>query len=247
MSELERKLDAARDRGSTTRRPRTSPARWPHACTRPGRAGAGSAQRWPPAAAVLAAAGALLAVSPGARSAVLDLLEVAGVSIERVPELPEVEVRTAPYFGARTTLADARFDAAHPVLLPRLGDLERPDRVYFNAYPPGGAVVLLYGSLQHPRLVITQWSGETVEPVFYKVAGPGTRVTRVTVDGERGVWLEGAPHLVYTMSRQRRVPGAALPGRQRPGLAARRARVPTRGGRRPRRGDPHRRVDAVEA
>jgi hypothetical protein len=152
------------------------------------------------AAAVVASVAALLAVSPGARSAVLDLLEVAGVSIERVPELPEVEVRTAPYYGERTTLANARFDASYPVLLPRLGDLERPDRVYTSAYPPGGAVVLLYGTLQQPRLVITQWSGETVEPVFHKVAGPETRVTRVTVDGDRGLWLEGAPHLVYTLS-----------------------------------------------
>jgi hypothetical protein len=151
------------------------------------------------AAAVLAAAAALLAVSPGARSAVLDLLEVAGVSIERVPELPEVPVRGGLYLGTPTTLAEAQRDVGFPVLRPRLGDLERPDEVYVHFYPPGGAVALLYGSLDRPRLVVTQWRGQTVEPVFHKVAGPGTRVSRVTVDGNPGVWLEGAPHLVYTI------------------------------------------------
>ena len=151
-------------------------------------------------AAALAAAGALLAASPGARSAVLDWLEVAGVRIERVPALPEVRVRTEPYFGSRTTLAAAVRDAGFGVLRPRIGDLERPDEVYFQPYPAEGAVALVYGSRRHPRLVITQWRGQTVEPVFHKVAGPETRVTRVTVDGHPGVWLDGAPHLVYTIA-----------------------------------------------
>jgi hypothetical protein len=154
------------------------------------------------ALAVLAvAAGALLAASPGARSAVLRFLHLGGVRIERVEDLPVVEVRQLPYFGNRVTLAEARRAVGFRILFPRLGDLDRPDEIYLRTLPPGGAVTLVYGSLARPRLALSQSRGDPIEPLLIKVLGRATRVDRVSVDGARGVWIEGAPHQVLTSWR----------------------------------------------
>jgi hypothetical protein len=143
--------------------------------------------------------GAVLAASPGARSALLRWLHIGGVRIERVEELPVVEVRQRPYFGNRVSLAEARGAVDFRVLLPNAGDLDEPDAVYLRALPPGGTVTLVYGSLARPRLALSQSRGAAIEPVLIKVLDPGTRVEHLTVDGARGVWLEGAPHLVVTV------------------------------------------------
>ena len=149
------------------------------------------------AAVTLASAGALLAASPSARSAVARWLEVAGVRIERRDELPEIPTRGAPYYGTRTTIARAQEEVSFSVLVPP--ELGRPDAVFFQLYPPGGSVSLLYGTPRRPTLVLTQYAGRSVEPVSLKVAGPDTRVELLTVGGGPAVWLEGAPHLVYTI------------------------------------------------
>jgi hypothetical protein len=154
--------------------------------------------------AAVAAVGGLLAVSPAARSAVARWLEVAGVRIERRDALPEIPRRTTPFLGARTTIARAEDASGLTVLVPR--ELGRPDAVFFRLYPPGGSVALVYGTPQRPRLVLTQYRGASVEPVSLKVAGPQTRVELLEVAGARAVWLEGAPHLVYTFVEDEEYP-----------------------------------------
>ena len=86
-------------------------------------------------AAVLVAVASLLAVSPSARSALLDWLGIRGVTIERVPELPEVPLRAAPSFGKRVSLELARERVDFEVRLPRLDGLPRRT-VYLSLDPP---------------------------------------------------------------------------------------------------------------
>ena len=85
-------------------------------------------------------------------------------------------------------------------------ELGRPDATFFRLYPPDGSVALVYGDPRRPRAVLTQYHGRSVEPVSLKVAGPETRVELVTVGGAEGVWLEGAPHLVYTLAANEEYP-----------------------------------------
>lgn len=148
------------------------------------------------AAAVLAAVcAAVLAASPDARSRVLDWLRIGGVEIRRTSELPEVPMRVEPFFGERVTLKEARRRVDFPVLLPER--LEEPDGVYHREHPSGGAVTLVWGAVGRPRLALTEWAGRVVEPVVLKLIPPGTRADIVTVGEGTGVWLHGAPHVLF--------------------------------------------------
>jgi hypothetical protein len=150
------------------------------------------------AAVVLVAA--VLAVSPGARSAIRDWLGLGGVQIVRVDELPEVERRDIPPFlGERVPLEQSRRRVEFAIAWPR--ELGEPDEVWVRDYPPGGAVTLVYGSAAQPRLLLTEWRGYTTEPVFLKTVAPGTRIETVNVGVSPGVWLDGAPHAVVSAAR----------------------------------------------
>ena len=168
--------------------PRRAPRSWPLHPTR----------RLRPAVAVplalLALAAGGVAAVPSARSAVLRWLGIEGVRIERVPERPTPAPTTSPLdLGERTTLARG-------VLVPRA--LGRPDEVYTDV----DHVTLLY----RPRrglpesaqtgagALLSQFPGRTHPELIRKLAGPGTTVERVRVDGEPGYWLGGAVHsLIY--------------------------------------------------
>jgi hypothetical protein len=147
------------------------------------------------AAVLVAVLAAVLAVSPDARSRVLDWLRIGGVEIRRTDEIPLVRLRAEPDFGEPVTLEEARRRVDFPVLLP--DELEEPDRVYHREYPPGGAVTLVWGTAARPRLALTEWAGRVVEPVVLKLIPPGTRADVMTVGEGTGVWLHGAPHVLF--------------------------------------------------
>lgn len=49
-------------------------------------------------------------------------------------------------------------------------------------------------------LLVTEFRGVADPTLIQKFIGPDTTVTAITVDGEAGVWLDGAPHqLGYTL------------------------------------------------
>ena len=146
--------------------------------------------------AVLAlAAGAALAVPP-ARTAILEWLGLRGVRIERVPEQPKVPAGADLGLGRPVTLAEARRLAAYRVLVPALASFARPHEVWFAPDLPGGQVAFVYRGegRRHPRILLTQFRAEPGFQYIGKLAGPGTRIEPVTVNGEPGYWLEGAPH-----------------------------------------------------
>jgi hypothetical protein len=135
-------------------------------------------------AATLLLAGGAMAVAP-TRNAILRLLGLRGVRIERVPQLPPVPGRTRLRLGQRIPLARARHAAGFTALLP-----PGAPAAYLGHDVPGGRISLLIG-----RVLIIEFRG-TATPFIFKIVGPGTTVKLVQVSGHPGVYLSGAPHEV---------------------------------------------------
>jgi hypothetical protein len=149
----------------------------------------------------LALAFALLAVAIGAvmavpqtRAAILEFFHLRGVAIERVEELPTVSTQqdfNKLFVGEPVSLAEARRRADFEVVVPEaLGD---PDGIYYQETPPGGMVSFVYGTLEQPRALVTEFHA-TVKDVILKKAAADTEIEAVNVDGEPGYWLSGEPH-----------------------------------------------------
>jgi hypothetical protein len=137
-------------------------------------------------ATALLLAGAAMAL-PATRHAILRVLGLRGVSIERVPRLPSLPAGagTGLGLGERIPLARARFAADFTALVPAT-----PAAAYLGHDVPGGRISVLTGSV-----LIIEFRG-TATPFVFKLIGGGTRVERVRVHGGPGVYVSGAPHEV---------------------------------------------------
>jgi hypothetical protein len=147
------------------------------------------------ALAVLAVAiGAVMAV-PQTRAAILRFFHLRGVTIERVKEIPTVPLQrdfNKLLVGEKVTLDEARRRAAFNVAEPKA--LGEPDGVYFQETPPGGMVSFVYGTLEHPRALVTEFRATVNEDVIFKKTAGNTNIEAVKIDGGRGYWLSGDPH-----------------------------------------------------
>jgi len=168
-------------RGIETRAPR-SPRRWAAVV----------------AFAALAALAATLAV-PEARSSLFRFLHIGGERIEFVDELPSVSpdpegIDLDVVLGDRVSLAEARRRAEFD--LRELDDA--PDRVYLGSR---GTIWFLYGEPQSVQLLVAQTALLSVDEqlILKKISGPGTRVEETLVNGERGYFVSGDPHLVLLL------------------------------------------------
>ncbi|MDX6679083.1 MAG: hypothetical protein QOE31_3135, partial [Solirubrobacteraceae bacterium] len=120
----------------------------------------------------LLVAGALV---PPVRSAVLDVLGIAGRErVIRVPAAPDTS-RPALDQGAPTTLALARRSVAFEIRLPRV--LGAPREVRVSDAIAGRAVTLVY-----PDATLLEFAGG-LDPVLQKRIGPGADARPVTVAG----------------------------------------------------------------
>jgi hypothetical protein len=152
---------------------------------------------WPPAAqtaaVLLAIFVALMALSPGVRSAVLEALGLQGARIERREPSPQARAAGSRLeLGTATTVAAARDRAPFDIVVP--GDPGQPDGVFFDAAAPaGGQVAFVWTRPGRRPLLLTQIAA-LPEPVVGKAAGAGTRVEELEIDGEPAFWLSGAPH-----------------------------------------------------
>jgi hypothetical protein len=151
---------------------------------------------WPVAAqvavALLAVLAALMAVSPGVRSAVLDVLGLEGARIERREPSPRARaIGDRLDLGRRVTLEQARRGVRFDVVVP--DDPGPPDAVWLDRAAPGGQVAFVWDVGARRPLLLTQIAA-LPEPVVGKAAGAGTRIEGLTVGGEPGFWLSGVPH-----------------------------------------------------
>jgi hypothetical protein len=143
-------------------------------------------------ALVAIAIGAAFAV-PSARSAILRWLGLEHVRVVRVETLPPAHKLASADLGTRTTMAGAARRADFGLLrLP-----QPPDSVYVATTDAGARVTFVYGDVERPRLLVSELRGFGVTKFVQKLYGSGTRVERVEVGGEPGLWLSGAPHAVY--------------------------------------------------
>lgn len=182
MPELELRLAALRDELAWPETPRLEPA----LDRRPARS-----QRLRPLAlglaVVLTVLAGILALSPGARSAFLEIFDLKGARVERVETLPQVEAQPVD-LGERVDREEAERRLGFELL-----DLGEPDAIFVR---DGMVATLVYGQLEKPRLVLSQLNGAVWEGFAKKAAGGGTRIESVVVGGERGLFVSGDEHYV---------------------------------------------------
>jgi hypothetical protein len=151
------------------------------------------------AVALAAVAGAVLALSPGARSGLVDLLDrVPGIQIERSVSLPEVPYGQAPFYGIQMPLDEAQGHFGRALRLPK--GVGEPDRVYWLQYPPGDMITAEYGAENGgAKLVFSQW--KTGGPdLFSKTLSFNTTAEPAVVDGNPGLWISGGDHAVFYLA-----------------------------------------------
>ncbi len=91
-----------------------------------------------------------------------------------------------------TTLDQARALARFKILLPP-GEL--PSKVYSQQFPDFGdaqQVILVFGDPSTPRFTLY----EATNFLYGKMVSGGTMIEETSVNGERALWLSGAPHLL---------------------------------------------------
>jgi len=138
-------------------------------------------------AILLAVLAGVLAFSPGARSAFLEIFRLKGATVERVERLPEVEVQAID-FGVQVSRQEAERRVGFELV-----DLGKPDAVFVRGTRMAS---LVYGSEEKPRLVLSQLRGAVWDGFVKKVGSGGTRIDEVTVNGERGLFITGDEHFV---------------------------------------------------
>ena len=139
-------------------------------------------------AILLAVLAGVLAISPGARSAFLEIFHIRGATVELVETLPDVEAQRVD-FGERVGREEAERRAGFPLL--DLGS--EPDAIFIR---PDGLASVVYGDPARPRLVLSQARGAIFDGFIKKSGSRGTRVEEVTVRGQRGLFVDGADHFV---------------------------------------------------
>src|SRR6266542_1467500 len=152
--------------------------------------------------AVLAVA--VLVVVPDARAAANEFLRLRGIVIFQAPA---IATPRASFAGALVTLDEARRGADFTVRAPTDPRLGAPDEVYLGKSPNGthDVVTLVYGSRTGIPVsreaavsaLVVEFRGRIDETLFAKVAAAGTRIEDVTVNGGKGFWIEGEPHLFF--------------------------------------------------
>jgi hypothetical protein len=152
-------------------------------------------------AALLVAVVAALAV-PQARTAILEFFHIRGATVERVPTLPETPVRPIDLgLGPEVPLEEAQDRAAYKVVDPSF--LGEPDEIHYDPSRPGGQTAFLWRDDEgEPTLLLTQFRADVDTAYIEKMAGPGTTIELLTVNGEQAIWLTGTPHAyVYRDAR----------------------------------------------
>jgi RNA polymerase sigma factor (sigma-70 family) len=144
---------------------------------------------------------------PESRNAIAERLGLRGVSITHLDDVPAST--TAPTqltlgLGPPVSIARAREQLGAPLLIPdRLG---QPDEIYAGS----GQAWLVYAPRQTlpsvPQasgvgLLLTEFRA-SFDPalVLGKGVPSGTRIEEVRVNGDRALWIEGAPHLFFRES-----------------------------------------------
>ena len=165
---------------------------------------------------------AVLAFSPEARATATDILRLRGVEIFRGPvPTPSPTPSRSPAssgairspspspalgLGTRVTLDEARARAGYPVVVPTDPLLGSPDEVYLRAVTNSTQVSFVYTTRAGIAVsaeagvsaLVTEFRGATIDENFFgKVLDQNTTLTKVTVAGQPGFWIQGKPHFFF--------------------------------------------------
>ncbi len=154
-------------------------------------------------ASLLVLAGGVFAAVPDVRDSVLEFFGLRGATVERREQLPPAPELRPLQLGERTTLDAARGALAFEPLLPRAAG--PPDGVYVDESVPGARLSLAYrprSGLPEARstglgLLVDEFRGDLSPDYSAKIAGQATRIESFRIDGNRAIWLEGAPHFFF--------------------------------------------------
>lgn len=166
---------------------------------------------------------ALALAVPAVRTAAGEILRIGGIDIFRGPA-PTAPAPTAParpspsgtippsptpLFGVPVTIDEARARAGYPLAVPTDQALGLPDEVYLRTLR-GGATQVTLVYRQRAGIPVSPFAGVSAVVVFLpgtlepgalgKVAGPGTTIELVSVNGGSGAWLSGQPHQIFYRS-----------------------------------------------
>ena len=148
------------------------------------------------AIAILAAALAAAFAVPQARTALLRWFHLRGVAVERVDTLPPaVERSQAKGLGRPVSRKEAERELGVRLALPPLAGGE-PKRVYVLA--GAFATVILHD--QGHALLLSEFRATRYE-LLKKLVGSKSVIAPATVNGARGLWLQGPPHTLTYVDR----------------------------------------------
>ncbi len=186
MSELELRLTALREELAWPETPRLEPTFDPRTAR-----GSRVPRLALAFAVLLAVVAGVLALSPGARSAFLEIFHLKGASVELVETLPQVNAQPID-FGERVSREEAERRVGFELV-----DLGKPDAVFVRGTRVAS---LVYGPVEKPRLVLSQLRGGVWEGMVKKLGGSGTRIEQVRVDGHQGLFITGDQHFVMFLN-----------------------------------------------
>jgi hypothetical protein len=149
------------------------------------------------------------------RTAIAERLGLRGVHIAWIDDAPTplpTPVGAALALGHPVTLAEAQAAVEFPVLMPTTASLPSPPEIYISGEDATAMISFVYP--ETPGLpaanetgvgaLLTQFAGRAERSLIEKgLQSPGgsgeprTRLEPVTVRGEPGFWITGAPHAVY--------------------------------------------------
>jgi len=147
-------------------------------------------------AALVVAAAALLAASPGVRAELRKLLGLGAVRVEVVRELPPLRAGSHVDLGTQVTAAEARLNTGRTP--PAIGALGTPDALYLALEPPATLTAAyrprpgLPEAFDGIAALLSTFRGDPFAFVQKLVAGD-TPVREVRVAGAPGLWIPG-PH-----------------------------------------------------
>ncbi len=152
------------------------------------------------ALAVLLLALAVALSVPAARSAILRVLHLGGVTVERVDTLPPAQERplTAD-LGLPVDARTAEQTLGAPMRLPKL---DHPPQLYQQ-----GIAVSALLARPEPVLLTEFRAGG---PIFKKILGGRTTAVPVRVRGAPGLWIAGDPHVFVPIEVPPRLAGNVL-------------------------------------
>ena len=224
MSELELRLTALRDEIAWPETPAFEPRSTPRRARR-------AARLRPLAlgfAILLVVLAGVLAFSPGARSAFLEIFSIRGATVERVESC-----RRSRRSGSTSASGSA---ARRPSGGSASSSLDLGGSRTRSSSAPDGLARGLRRPVAKPRLVLSQARGGIWDGFIKKAGSSGTTVDHVTVDGERGLFIDGDEHFVMF-----------LDGNGRSATSGRISRAPCSSGTGPAAAPARRRPDAREA